>query len=80
MLYMTCPTCGFTLGLITTEWETKSAEICNNPKLSTEEKENRKQKLLLSLGLRRYCCKMRILTYKDIVQDIIPLQKDSIEK
>ena len=26
---------------------------------------------LLNLGLRRYCCRMRIMTYKDIVQDIM---------
>jgi DNA-directed RNA polymerase subunit N (RpoN/RPB10) len=75
MLYITCPTCGYFLGLKTMEWETKSAEICNNPKYTNEEKEKKKSELLLSLGLRRYCCKMRMLTYKDIVEDIIPISK-----
>ena len=76
MLYLTCPTCGYFLGQKTLEWEIKSEEICNNPKLSIEEKEKRKQELLLSLKLRRYCCKMRMMTYKDIVQDILPITKE----
>jgi len=75
MLYITCPTCGYFLGLKTMEWETKSAIICNDPTLTDEEKEQRKTELLLSLNLRRYCCKMRMISYKDIVQDIIPIKK-----
>jgi DNA-directed RNA polymerase subunit N (RpoN/RPB10) len=76
MLYLTCPTCGYFLGLKTIEWETKSEEICNNPNLKLEEKEIKKQELLLSLGLTRYCCKMRMMSYKDIVQDILPVVND----
>ena len=72
MLYPTCPTCGYFLGQKTLEWETKQSEICSNPKLTEEEKSKQKQELLLSLGLRRYCCRMRMMSYKDIVQDIIP--------
>jgi len=53
MLYLTCPTCGYFLGQKTVEWETKSEEICNNHKLSYEEKEKKKQELLLSLKLPR---------------------------
>ena len=71
MLYITCPTCGYFLGLKTIEWETKSANICNNPKLSEEEKEKKKTVLIMSLNLPRYCCKMRMMSYKDIVTDII---------
>ena len=73
MLYLTCPTCGTFLGLKTLEWETESDKICTNPKLTKEEKEKQKTKLLLSLKLRRYCCRMRMMTYKDIVQDILPI-------
>ena len=76
MLYSTCPTCGFFLAQKNLEWEQKSEEICNNPKLSIEEKEKQKQKLLLSLKIRRYCCKMRIMSYKDIVQDILPINHE----
>jgi DNA-directed RNA polymerase subunit N (RpoN/RPB10) len=77
MLYSTCPSCGYFLGQKILEWESKSNEICNNPKLSLEEKETKKQELLLSLNLRRYCCKMRIMTYKDIVQDILPIPNEN---
>jgi DNA-directed RNA polymerase subunit N (RpoN/RPB10) len=76
MLYLTCPTCGYFLGQKTVEWETKSDEICNNHKLSSEEKEKKKQELLLSLKLPRYCCKMRMMSYKDLVQDILPIAKE----
>lgn len=76
MLYITCPTCGYFLGLKTIEWENKSANICNDPNLSEEEKEQKKTELLMSLNLPRYCCKMRMISYKDIVTDIIPIKKD----
>lgn len=72
MLYLTCPTCGSFLGIKTLEWENGSAKICNNNKLSKEEKENELSKLLLSLNFRRYCCKSRIMTYSDIVKIIQP--------
>jgi DNA-directed RNA polymerase subunit N (RpoN/RPB10) len=52
------------------EYEKGKDEICKNPNLSTEEKEKELTKLLLSLKLRRYCCKMRMMSYKDIVQFI----------
>lgn len=73
MLYTTCPTCGFFLGQKTEEYEQKKNELCSNPKLSKKERESEITKLLLSLKLRRYCCKMRIMTYKDLVQDILPV-------
>jgi len=78
MLYLTCPTCGYFLGQKTVEWETKSDEICNNHKLSSKEKEKKKQELLLSLKLPRYCCRMRMMSYKDLVQDILPVAKEKI--
>ena len=70
MLYMICPTCGTFLGQKVLEYEKGKDEICKNPNLSTEEKEKELTKLLLSLKLRRYCCKMRMMSYKDIVQFI----------
>jgi DNA-directed RNA polymerase subunit N (RpoN/RPB10) len=76
MLYSTCPTCGYFLGNVYLQWETESANICNNPKLNNEQKEKELQKLVMSLKIRRYCCRMRIMTYKDIVQDILPVPKD----
>ena len=73
MLYISCPTCGYFLGQKTLEYEQGKEKICTNPNLSSEEKEKDLTKLLLGLGLRRYCCKMRMMTYKDIVQDILPV-------
>jgi DNA-directed RNA polymerase subunit N (RpoN/RPB10) len=70
---MNCPTCGYFLGQINIEYDEKKSKICNNPQLSTEEKDKELSKLLLSLGLRRYCCKMRLMSYKDIVRDILPI-------
>ena len=70
MLYMSCPTCGYFLGQKTIEYEKGKHNICSNPKLTSEEKEAELSKLLLNLGLRRYCCKMRMMSYKDIVQFI----------
>lgn len=77
MLYMTCPTCGFFLGQKTEEYEKKKDEICSNPKLSKKQREEEISKLLKSLGLRRYCCRMRIMTYKDMVHEILPIQENS---
>ena len=76
MLYISCPTCGYFLGLKTIEWEKKSTDICNDPKLSEEEKEKKKSELLMSLELPRYCCRMRMMSYKDIVNDIISVKKE----
>jgi DNA-directed RNA polymerase subunit N (RpoN/RPB10) len=70
MLYITCPTCGYFLGQKTLEYELGKHKICSNPDFSPEERDTELSKLLLSLNLRRYCCKMRMMTYKDIVQDI----------
>ena len=76
MLYITCPTCGYFLGQKTLEYEQGKEQICTNPKLSSEEKEKELTKLLLGLGLRRYCCKMRMMTYKNLCQDIIPISNN----
>ena len=76
MLYSTCPTCGYFLGQKIIEWESKSKDICDNPKLTKNEKEELKEKLLQSIKLRRYCCRMRLMSYKDLVQDIAPVNND----
>ena len=73
MIYASCPTCGYLIALKATEYETKKNEIYQNPKLNKEEQEEEIKKLIQSLGIRRYCCKMRLFTCKDIVQDIVPI-------
>jgi len=78
MLYISCPTCGYFLGQKTLEYENGKQAICSNPKLTPEQKEQELSKLLLGLKLRRYCCKMRMMTFKDIVQDILPVQNNDV--
>jgi DNA-directed RNA polymerase subunit N (RpoN/RPB10) len=72
MLYITCPTCGYFLAQITIEYEEQKEKICSNPDLSTEEKNKKLSELILNLGLRRYCCKMRVMSYKNLVEYVIP--------
>ena len=45
-------------------------DIVNNPKLNDQEKDDAKQKLVNSFGLRRYCCIMRLMTYKRLIEII----------
>jgi DNA-directed RNA polymerase subunit N (RpoN/RPB10) len=71
MLYLSCPTCGYFLGLKTIEYEEGKEKICSNPKLTPEERASELSKLLVNLNLSRYCCRMRMMTSKDIVQDIL---------
>ena len=74
MIYIVCPTCGYFIGSKTIEFERKKAEICSNAELSEEQQNEQIQKLLKEIKIRRYCCRMRIMTTKDIVQDIIPAE------
>jgi DNA-directed RNA polymerase subunit N (RpoN/RPB10) len=74
MIYIVCPTCGYFIGSKTIEYETKRDQICSNTKLSDEEQASEIQKLIKSLNIRRYCCKMRLFSGKDIVQDIVPVE------
>jgi len=72
MIYSTCPTCGFFLGNVSEKYEIQKNKICSNKRL-TEEQQNEEIKLVLnSLGIKRYCCKMRMLSCKDMVQEIQP--------
>ena len=75
MIYLTCPTCGYFIGTKINEYETKKQTICNNTDLSEEEQGEEIQKLIQSLELRRYCCKMRVMTAKDLSVDILPIEK-----
>jgi len=55
MLYLTCPTCGYCLGNKQYEFEKDKKVVCDNPKLTAIEKEQKVKKLINDLGLRRYC-------------------------
>lgn len=73
MLYLECPSCGWCLGQIIEKYEIDKNKICADPTYTDEEKQDLISKLILSLNLRRYCCKSRVMTYKDKVQDILPV-------
>jgi DNA-directed RNA polymerase subunit N (RpoN/RPB10) len=76
MLYMTCPTCGFFIGQKTEEYENKKLEICSNPKYSKKQADEEISNLIKNIGLRRYCCKMRLRTYKDLIEEILPVSEN----
>ena len=76
MLYMVCPTCNKFLGQKVIEYEKGKDNICKNPELSNEEREAALTKLLLNLKLKRYCCKMRMMSYKDEIEYIIPVSSN----
>jgi len=71
MIYSTCPTCGFFIGNIVNQYEKDKNKVCSNEKLSDEEQQSEISKLLKNLKVRRYCCRMRIMTSKDLVEEIL---------
>lgn len=64
MIYLKCPTCGTVIGNRQIIYENKLKEIDNNPNMDEDAKLDQKNKLINSLELKRYCCKMRIITFK----------------
>lgn len=65
MLYIDCPTCGRLLGDKQLPYMKRINEIENNAKLSDEEKNTSKSKVLDDLKLSRPCCRMRIMSFFD---------------
>ena len=78
MIYSSCPTCGFFIGNVSENYEKEKEKISNNVKLSQEEKNNEISKLLRNLKIRRYCCRMRIMTCKNIVDEILPINQEKL--
>lgn len=74
MLYLFCPTCRELLGDKQKYYERKMREICERENMgeynSKQDADNDKQNLVNNIGLRRYCCKQRIMTYVRLV-DIV---------
>jgi DNA-directed RNA polymerase subunit N (RpoN/RPB10) len=70
MIYLKCPSCGTVIGNRQIPYETGLEEIENNPNINEAEKLELKNKLIESLEIKRYCCKMRVTTYKSM-PDII---------
>lgn len=73
MLYSSCPSCGKLLASKIIDFEKKKYNICSNNDINDDDKQKQLTHLLLSLNLKRYCCRMRVMTYKDTVLDIEPV-------
>ena len=67
---MRCPTCGTLLGDIQLIHEEEIKKI-DSSKLIEADKNKKKEDLINTYGLERYCCKTRLLGYVDIVNIII---------
>lgn len=71
MLYPVCPTCQFLLADKQLPFEKEFTKIMNDTKLSDDQKKKATELLLNKLGLIRYCCRMRMISYVDQVNLII---------
>ena len=69
MLYPVCPTCHFFLADKELIFENKRDIINNDNNIKNKNLEI--EKLVISLGIQRYCCKMRIISFVDQVKLII---------
>lgn len=65
MIYLKCPTCGYILGNRQKLYDLGLEEIESNPNNDEKTKLDLKNKLIESLELPRYCCTMRVITYKN---------------
>ena len=68
MLYLKCPTCKELLGNRVLIYETQLKKI-NNLDVKEASKEILRHKLLSDL-VELYCCKQRLITYKNIVETV----------
>lgn len=73
-LYFDCPSCGTNLAKKQIPYEKDFNDICNNPKLTKDQKDTQKSKLLDKYDITNICCRMRFLTYideSDVLVDMI---------
>ncbi len=68
MIYIKCPSCGFLLGNRQMVYDKGIDDINSDPNTDNEKKLELKTKLIESLGIKRYCCKMRVITYKRLTE------------
>jgi len=68
MIYLKCPSCQYIIGNRQILYEDKLEEIDSNPNIDDAEKLVQKTKLVESLELERYCCKMRVITFKQLTE------------
>ena len=70
MIYLKCPTCGNIIGNRQIPFEKGLEQIENNASLDEEARLKLKQELVESLKLKRYCCKMRLISFKQLTEII----------
>ena len=71
MIYLKCPSCSTVLANREIEYEKKLEKIVNDINTNEEQKRKLKTELINSLGLKNYCCKMRIMSYVQLIDIII---------
>lgn len=69
MLYIICPTCGRCLADKMIPYREGLKKICSDVSLSDEQKYDEKIKLVDSLQIPRdrYCCRARLITYRELI-------------
>ena len=67
MLYFKCPTCKTVLADKQLLYEKEMDRLTKDSKLTDDERNDAKRKLLDSLELKRYCCRTRMLTFVDLI-------------
>jgi len=70
MIYIKCPSCGYLIGNRQMVYEKGLDEINTDPNTDDVKKLELKTKLIESLKIKRYCCKMRVITFKNLTEII----------
>jgi len=70
MLYLRCPTCKNILGNKQLIFESEMEKINEDTILSTDEKNKKREDFFVKLGLDKYCCRMRLISYTKLI-DIV---------
>ena len=79
MLVVCCPTCGFLLADKQIKFENEIKKINNIEKDKDKDKdkdkeidiEKEKNNIINKLNIKRYCCKLRLLTYYDDAKNLV---------
>lgn len=71
MIYIVCPTCKRWLADKQEQYDKVIGLICkdiDSEKITPEKGDELKKELIQSFELPRYCCKQRIITYRELVK------------
>jgi DNA-directed RNA polymerase subunit N (RpoN/RPB10) len=71
MSYVICPSCGHLLADIEIEFTDKYNKIVENKELDEKKKEKEIEKLFEEFKVKKYCCRMRLISYFDPAKVII---------